>query len=132
MAQQPSGWYTDPTSSYVYRYWNGTQWTNQVSSGGTTLIDPNVMDSNALATPPAPGSAAPTAPQPATQPTVQVTQRSGSGIGTIIGVALAVLAVIVLVLVLVNQSGDGSTDVPGTPTTNAPATTSAPATTVAP
>lgn len=130
MAQQPSGWYTDPTSSYVYRYWDGAQWTNQVSSGGTTLVDPNAMDPGVVATPPAPGSAAPTAPQAAPQPSVQVTQKSGSAIGTIIGVALAVLAIIVLAVVLLNQSGDGSTEVPGT--TNAPATTGAPATTQAP
>ena len=131
MAQQPSGWYTDPTGTYVYRYWSGTQWTNQVSTGGgSTLIDPNALDSNVLTTPPAPNSAAPSAPQPAAQPSVQVTQKSGSGIGVIIGVAFAVLAVIVLIVVLMNQSGDGSTEVPGT--TNAPATTSAPATTTAP
>jgi len=130
MAQQPNGWYNDPTSRYQYRYWNGAQWTTEVSSGGTALTDPNGMEANAINTPPAPGTAAPTPPPAATQPSVQVTQKSGSAIGTIIGVGLAVLAVIVLIVVLMNQSGDGSTEVPGT--TNAPATTSAPATTQAP
>lgn len=130
MAQQPNGWYTDPTSRYQYRYWNGTQWTTEVSSGGSALTDPNGMDPDAINTPPAPGTAAPTPPPSATQPSVQVTQKSGSAIGTIIGIALGVIAVIVLILVLVNQSGNDSTEVPGT--TNAPATTSAPATTQAP
>ena len=36
MSQQPSGWYTDPTTKYSYRFWNGSQWTNQVSTGGNT------------------------------------------------------------------------------------------------
>jgi hypothetical protein len=130
MAQQPGGWYTDPTSSYVYRYWNGTQWTNQVSSGGSTLLDPDAMDTNMVNTPPAPGSEAPSTPQPATQPTVQVTQKSGSAIGSIVGAVLGIIAVIVLILVLVNVFGSDSTETPGT--TNAPATTSAPATTQAP
>ena len=132
MSKQPNGWYTDPTSRYAYRYWNGAQWTTEVSSGGSAVVDPNGMDANMINTPPAPGTAAPTPPPAATQPTVQVTQKSGSGIGTFIGIALAVLAVIVLVVVLMNQSGGGETEVPGTPTTNAPATTSAPATTQAP
>jgi len=121
MTQQQGGWYTDPTSKYVYRYWNGTQWTNQVSSSGTTLNDPEAMDPTAATTPPAPGSEA---PSPPVAPTVQVTQKSGSGFGAVIGGIVAVLAVIVLVVVLVNQSGDdSSTSSTQTPT---PATTVAP------
>ena len=130
MSKQPNGWYNDPTSRYTYRYWNGAQWTTEVSSGGSAVTDPNGMDANMVNTPPAPGTAAPTPPPAATQPSVQVTQKSGSAFGTIIGIALGVIAVIVLILVLVNQSGGDSTEVPGT--TNAPATTSAPATTQAP
>jgi hypothetical protein len=133
MAQQPDGWYDDPTNQYMYRYWNGTQWTDQVSSGGTTSTDPNAMDQSAAAVPPAPGTAAPSAPQAAQPQTVQVTQKSGSGIGAIIGVLIAVVAVVVLILVLVNNSNSGSsTQDVETPTTQAPATTEAPATTVAP
>ncbi len=121
MTEQQAGWYTDPTSEYMYRYWNGTQWTNQVSSSGTTLNAPEAMDPTAATTPPAPGSEA---PSPPVAPTVQVTQKSGSGFGAVIGGIVAILAVIMLVVVLVNQSGDDSS----TATTQAPA----PATTVAP
>jgi hypothetical protein len=127
MAQHPNGWYDDPTNQYMYRYWNGTHWTDQVSSGGATSTDANAMDSSAAAVPPGPGSEAPSAPSGAGQPTVQVTQKSGSAIGTIIGVLVALVAVVVLIVVLVNNSGgDSSTPV------EAPATTEAPAVTVAP
>lgn len=134
MTQQSSGWYADPTNGYEYRYWNGTQWTNQVSSSGVTLTDPNEIDPSIGATPPAPGSKAPTTPQPApatpqaaTVPSVQVTQKSGSPIGIIIGVVVVLFVVVVLIVVLANQSGDDSTETPETPvTTEAPATTEAP------
>ena len=125
MTQPPEGWYTDPTSEYMYRYWNGTQWTNQVSSSGTTLNDPNAMDPSAAATPPAPGSEAASPPQADVAPTVQVTQKSG-GFGTVIGVIVAIVAVVVLIVVLVNLSGDDSP----TSDTEVPAPT--PVTTVAP
>lgn len=128
MAQQPGGWYTDPTSQYTYRYWNGTQWTNQVSSSGSTGTDPAAMDPTAVVTPPAPGSEAPTPPQAPSTPAVQVTQKSGMGVGVIIGILLAVVAVVVLIIVLMNNSGDDSP----TSSTNAPVTTEAPATTQAP
>ena len=125
MTPPPKGWYTDPTSEYMYRYWNGTQWTNQVSSSGTTLNDPNAMDPSAASTPPAPGSEAASPPQADVAPTVQVTQKSG-GFGTVIAAIVAIVAVVVLIVVLVNLSGDDSP----TSDTEVPATT--PVTTVAP
>ena len=125
MTQPPKGWYTDPTSEYMYRYWNGTQWTNQVSSSGTTLNDPNAMDPSAASTPPAPGSEAASPPQADVAPTVQVTQKSG-GFGTVIGVIVAIVAVVVLIVVLVNLSGDDS------PTSDTEVPATAPVTTVAP
>jgi Protein of unknown function (DUF2510) len=127
MTQQSSGWYDDPTNRYVYRYWNGTQWSDQVSSGGMTSTDTITMDPSAAAVPPAPGSEAPN-PSQAAVPTVQVTQKSGSAIGSIIGVLLAIVAVVVLIIVLVNNSSDDSS----TSDVEAPATTEAPAETVAP
>ena len=125
MTQPSKGWYTDPTSEYQYRYWNGTQWTNQVSSSGTTLNDPNAMDPSAAATPPAPGSEAASPPQADVAPTVQVTQKSG-GFGTLIAAIVAIVAVVVLVVVLVNLSGDDS------PTSDTEVPATAPVTTVAP
>jgi hypothetical protein len=127
MAEQVAGWYTDPMGRFTYRFWNGSEWTDQVSNGGTSGIDPNPMDESIVTTPPAPGSQAPGPPQSASTPSVQVTQRSGGmGLGTIIGVLIGVLIVVVIVVVLINNAGDDSTD-----TTDAPTTTEAP-TTVAP
>ncbi len=125
MTPPPKGWYTDPTSQYMYRYWNGTQWTNQVSSSGTTLNDPNAMDPSAASTPPAPGSEAASPPQADVAPTVQVTQKSG-GFGTVIAAMVAIVAVVVLIVVLVNLSGDDS------PTSDTEVPATAPVTTVAP
>ena len=125
MTQPSKGWYTDPTSQYQYRYWNGTQWTNQVSSSGTTLNDPNAMDPSAASTPPAPGSEAASPPQADVAPTVQVTQKSG-GFGTVIAAIVAIVAVVVLIVVLVNLSGDDS------PTSDTEVPATAPVTTVAP
>jgi hypothetical protein len=126
MAQHPAGWYTDPTTKYSYRYWNGVQWTNQVSTGGNTGADPEPMGADIATAPPAPGTEAPVPPQPQPATTVQVTQKRGSAFGTIIGVVLALIAIVVLIVVLMNASGDDTTD-----TTQAPATTEAPTTTAA-
>jgi len=126
MSQQPSGWYTDPTSKYSYRFWNGAQWTNQVSTGGNSGTDPDPMGADVATAPPAPGTEAPTPPQAQPATTVQVTQKRGSAFGTIIGVVLAIIAIVVLIAVLMNASGDDSTD-----ETVAPASTEAPTTTAA-
>ncbi len=125
MAQQPAGWYADPTTQYSYRYWNGQQWTNQVSSGGATVTDPHSLGDDVAKAPPAPGTAAPTPPQPQPVTTVQVTQKRGSAFGTIIGVVLAIIAIVVLIAVLMNvSSGDDTTDTTApVVTTEAPAAT---------
>jgi hypothetical protein len=34
------GWHPDPTSRHEYRYWDGGQWTDDVSDGGVTSVDP--------------------------------------------------------------------------------------------
>lgn len=62
MSEPQAGWYSDPKGSYLYRFWNGTQWTDQVSNGGThSGIDPDPVSANMVATLPAPGTAAPSA-----------------------------------------------------------------------
>ncbi len=35
----PAGWYTDPAGRHEYRYWDGANWTAQVSDGGVTASD---------------------------------------------------------------------------------------------
>ncbi|MCZ7531552.1 MAG: DUF2510 domain-containing protein [Acidimicrobiia bacterium] len=36
---QPAAWHPDPMGRYEYRYWDGTQWTPDVSTGGQTGQD---------------------------------------------------------------------------------------------
>jgi len=133
---QAADWYADPSGRYQYRYWDGYQWTNQVSSGGPSALDPNPLDASVINVPPPPGSQAATPvrkePEPvAPQPAVQVSQSGGNtSFGVVLGALLALIAVIVLVIVLLTSSDDGTTDttVP-TDTTEEPApapTTGAP------
>ena len=38
----PAGWYADPLGRHQMRYFDGTQWTEHVSSNGRTAVDPPV------------------------------------------------------------------------------------------
>ncbi len=53
----PAGWYTDPAHRHEYRYWDGANWTAQVSDGGVTASD-------SLESPDAPASTPTPAPPP--------------------------------------------------------------------
>jgi Protein of unknown function (DUF2510) len=37
----PSGWLPDPMGRYQFRYWNGEEWTDQVSTSGSQETDPH-------------------------------------------------------------------------------------------
>ena len=138
MAQQPPGWYADPTGRHTYRYWDGSRWSNQVSDGGTAAIDPNHLDEQTAGIPPAPGTQAPTTgPTSADEPPsprVEVAQRSGGGgligvLGVLVG---AIVVILILVMVFNNAADDGntpSTQTPATSVADDPPATEAPATT---
>ncbi len=36
----PANWYKDPSGRFELRYWNGSAWTEHVSTGGAQSIDP--------------------------------------------------------------------------------------------
>jgi uncharacterized protein YxjI len=38
--QHPADWYPDPLGRHEYRYWDGAQWTEHVSSHGRQAVDP--------------------------------------------------------------------------------------------
>ena len=38
----PAGWYSDPSSRFELRYWDGNQWTEHVSRAGQQYTDPPV------------------------------------------------------------------------------------------
>jgi hypothetical protein len=68
---RPANWYADPTGRHQYRYWNGTEWTDQVADNQVTSTDPPTMTpadvpvsspAAAPSRPPAPG-APPVAPR---------------------------------------------------------------------
>jgi hypothetical protein len=62
----PAGWYPDPSRRHEYRYWDGKDWSAQVSDGGKMVSDPELR-------PPATPAGVPTAhplatPAPALEP----------------------------------------------------------------
>jgi hypothetical protein len=49
LTDMPAGWYPDQTGRHEHRYWDGSQWTDQVSDRGQTAVD----DPTAMPGPPA-------------------------------------------------------------------------------
>ena len=46
MTDHPPNWYPDPLGRHELRYWNGTQWTEHVSSHGRQTVDPPIGVAN--------------------------------------------------------------------------------------
>ncbi|HEY8526360.1 MAG TPA: DUF2510 domain-containing protein, partial [Acidimicrobiales bacterium] len=55
MTAPAPGWHPDPTSRHAYRYWDGWQWTDDVSDGRRAGIDPLPDDAPAGVSPRAGG-----------------------------------------------------------------------------
>jgi len=68
-----AGWLPDPTGAHQVRYWDGATWTEHVSDGGTTAVDPLPAD----APPPPPPVAAPPPPPP--PPAASAPAATGGG-----------------------------------------------------
>ncbi|MEQ1787784.1 MAG: DUF2510 domain-containing protein, partial [Acidimicrobiales bacterium] len=63
MTDTTPGWQPDPTGKHDHRYWDGTQWTENVSDSGVAAIDPYVPEAPQVpeaAEPPAPVEVEPT------------------------------------------------------------------------
>lgn len=120
----PAGWYQDPTGVGDARYWDGSNWTESISTRGITMTGP--IEPDRASVPPVPGTeftaAAPTpAPAPAYVPPpaapAPAPQRSSAGlIGIIVVIGIALIAIIV---VIASSGDDDGEDEP-------PATTEAP------
>jgi hypothetical protein len=41
--RHPEGWYADPAGRFQHRWWDGVQWTQHVSTNGSTGTDPQPM-----------------------------------------------------------------------------------------
>lgn len=123
-ANANAGWYSDPTGRYANRYWDGAQWTNSVSAGGSNSTD--ALDAGERLAPPAPGTAA-VALQTSPPQAIHVsTANPRSGGASVVGMILSVVAVIFLIAVLVAVITNSNDDSSPTPTTEAPAATEAP------
>jgi hypothetical protein len=62
----PAGWQPDPTGRHQYRYWDGSAFTDNVSDGGATSVDPMTPAGSASNVPP-------TQSMPTSPPTAPVT-----------------------------------------------------------
>jgi hypothetical protein len=128
----PAGWLADPTGRFEHRYWDGSRWTDNVSSGGRLQSDP--LQSG----PPPVAEPAPTA--------VTEAVANGGGHGSrrtplLVGLGVAVAAAVAIALFVVlggDDGGDATSTAPTSGSASAPATggpgdpvPSGPATTVA-
>ncbi|MFP4511906.1 MAG: DUF2510 domain-containing protein [Acidimicrobiales bacterium] len=128
MSEQSGSWQPDPFGRHQYRYWDGSQWSDQVSNDGVLSTDPPSADpGGAASAEPAgwgaagtsdPTAAMPTSPSPPPPggggpggpagPPPEQPGGSGSNTGAIIG-GIVILALIIgaLVWFLVLSDDDG-------------------------
>ena len=129
MSDNESGWYVDPSGRHRLRYWNGTQWTDQVNDGNVNFADP--IEQNLALVPPAPGTKPVTqAQQQPQQPqniSVQTNEPRTSMVGILIG-ALVVVVLVIGLLIVLNDDDDSGNDSGGTTPTSQTDTSSAPTT----
>ena len=85
--ENPPRWAPDPLGRHQYRYWDGTQWTENVADNGMTSVDPltataPTSDTGTPVAAPVPGTAASTwsaaAPGPRHDPTGVLGRRYGA------------------------------------------------------
>lgn len=60
MSDQSGSWQPDPFGRHQYRYWNGTEWTDQVSDDGVVSSDPATAEGAGATTPGVPTEPDPT------------------------------------------------------------------------
>lgn len=83
-AMAPPGWYPDQAGRHEYRYWDGTDWTAQVSDRGVTASDPLELrpatptGASTVGAAPVPDGEAPAAQQTGPPPGRPVTTRPRS------------------------------------------------------
>jgi hypothetical protein len=88
----PAGWYDDPSARHERRYWDGTDWTAQVSDDGVATIDqPGAR--------PAPASERPAEPPPAAGPPAAPAPRKRRTWAVPVAVAVVVLGLIAGLLI---------------------------------
>ena len=108
VAPAEAGWIADPTGRHEYRYWDGSAWTDNVSDGGVTSVDPIPMDpapaQTSAPSEPAGAAAWPTAPT-AAAPARATAKRSR--LPVIVAAAVVVVLLVVAAAVIVSSRGGG-------------------------
>ena len=74
----PPGWFADPMGRHAYRYWDGSQWSDQVSDAGQVSTDPPTGTPVPVATPGAVPGAVPYRLPGQTDPTAVLGKRYGA------------------------------------------------------
>ena len=127
VAPAEAGWIADPTGRHEYRYWDGSAWTDNVSDGGVSAVDPMPVEPEPAPTT-APDEAAataakwPTAPAPAT--TRSATKRSR--VPVMVAAAVVVVLLVVAGLVVVSSRGGGGSGGSGTGVVTGPVSENTP------
>lgn len=98
------GWLPDPTGRHEHRYWDGFNWTSDVSDGGVTSFDPYEaapqQPQQPLGYGPQGYSSGPYGAQPAGG------GGSGPSTGLLVGLGAAILVVIIAIVFVVASGGD--------------------------
>jgi len=128
MSENEHGWYLDPSGRHRLRYWNGTQWTDQVNDGNVNFADP--IEQELALVPPAPGTKPVSAvqQQPAQQPSnisVQTNEPRTGIVGILIG-ALVIVVLVIGLLIVLDNNDDSNDSGDTTPTSQVSPTTAAP------
>jgi Protein of unknown function (DUF2510) len=112
---QPAGWYADPSRRHERRYWDGSQWGDDVSDAGLVSHDqatPNPPPAPAEATQATPSrAAAPSDIPPTAAATAPPVRRKRSRAGIVwLAILAAVLFVVGIVGFAVGRSADSDKD----------------------
>lgn len=127
MSDNTPGWQSDPTGKHDHRYWDGSQWTDNVSDAGVASTDayepaavadagdPTVADTPVVAAdataawPTTPGAPAPPPPYVPTNPVSS--GGGGSKKGLLVGGGiLAAVAIAVVAFLALSKDDDKKTD----------------------
>ena len=115
-----AGWYRDPTGQHEQRYWDGTTWTDHVSSQGRQTREPIAAGSASTAGAAAQATPAGTAVAAGSTPSVHPPTPPGPAVAPYgapkkkrrgcLPIALAAVAMLVLIGVVAAVAGSGSDD----------------------
>jgi hypothetical protein len=113
MNSPPPGWLPDTTGRHEYRYWDGIQWSDDVSDAGTTSVDP-VAGPEPQASGYGTGhdggyGGAPGLGSYPSGPYGTPPQKSGPSTGLLVGLGVLLAALVIGIIVIVSSQDDDGT-----------------------